>query len=267
MNAQAQMPVKNDTSVAPLEVKDVHLAFGGLKALNGASFSVRPGAITGLIGPNGAGKTTMFNVMSGLYRSDAGSITFVGQAIERLNPHRITRLGLMRTFQIARGFPKLSVFEHLMVYGAQQPGEGIAAALAGSTNARQRESQLAEKALSIAARLRLSHVIDNKVTDLSGGQKKLLEIGRALMADPRMILFDEPAAGVNPTLAEEIGDQLLSLAADGMTVLLIEHDMALIERICGRVIVMAQGRALTEGSFDEVRENRDVQDAYLGGRR
>lgn len=267
MNAQTQLPVTNDGSIPPLEVKDIHLAFGGLKALNGASFNVRPGAITGLIGPNGAGKTTMFNVISGLYRSDSGSITFAGHPIERLSPHRITRLGLVRTFQIARGFPKLSVFEHLMVYGAHQPGEGIAAALGRSASARQREAQLAEKALSIAARLRLSHVIDNKVTDLSGGQKKLLEIGRALMADPRMILFDEPAAGVNPTLAEEIGDQLLSLAADGMTVLLIEHDMALIERICERVIVMAQGRALAEGSFDEVRENREVQDAYLGGRR
>jgi ABC-type branched-subunit amino acid transport system ATPase component len=154
-----------------------------------------------------------------------------------------------------------------MVYGAQQPGEQIVTALTGSASARKREAQLAEKALSIAARLRLSHALDSKVTDLSGGQKKLLEIGRALMAEPRMILFDEPAAGVNPTLAEEIGDHLLSLVADGMTVLLIEHDMALIERICERVIVMAQGRTLAEGSFDEVRENREVQDAYLGGRR
>jgi ABC-type branched-subunit amino acid transport system ATPase component len=184
-----------------------------------------------------------------------------------LSPHKITRLGLVRTFQIARGFPKLTVFEHLMVYGAQQPGEGIGTALAGSASARQREAELAEKALSIAARLRLSHVIDNKVTALSGGQKKLLEIGRVLMAEPRMILFDEPAAGVNPTLAEEIGDHLLALVSEGMTVLLIEHDMALIERICKRVIVMAQGRTLAEGTFDDVRENREVQDAYLGGRR
>jgi ABC-type branched-subunit amino acid transport system ATPase component len=172
----------------------------------------------------------------------------------------------VRTFQIARGFPKLTVFEHLMVYGAQQPGEGIGAALAGGASVRQREAELAEKALSIAARLRLSSVIDNKVTDLSGGQKKLLEIGRALMADPHMILFDEPAAGVNPTLAEEVGDQLVLLASDGLTVLLIEHDMALIERICQRVIVMAQGRTLAEGKFADVRENREVQDAYLGGR-
>lgn len=261
------MLATHDTSTYPLAVERVCLAFGGLKALDGASFHVEPGIVTGLIGPNGAGKTTMFNVISGLYRANSGSIRFMDHSIERLSPHKITRHGLVRTFQIARGFPKLSVFEHLMVYGAQQPGEGIGTALAGSASARQREAELAEKALSIAARLRLSHVIDNKVTALSGGQKKLLEIGRALMAEPRMILFDEPAAGVNPTLAEEIGDHLLALVSEGMTVLLIEHDMALIERICKRVIVMAQGRTLAEGTFGDVRENREVQDAYLGGRR
>src|SRR3712207_4138706 len=132
-----------------------------------------------------------------------------------------------------------------------------------SAASRRCEAELAERALAVASRLRLSRVIDNRVTDLSGGQKKLLEIGRALMAEPRMILFDEPAAGVNPTVAEEIGDELLALAGGGMTVFLIEHDMALIERVCRRVIVMAQGRTLAEGSFDEVRADREVQDAYL----
>jgi ABC-type branched-subunit amino acid transport system ATPase component len=238
-----------------------------LKALDGASFSVRPGLVTGLIGPNGAGKTTMFNVLSGLIRSQSGGVTFMGQRIERERPHQIARRGLIRSFQIARGFPRLTVFEHLMVYGTHQPGEGLAAAILKGPASQRREAELAERALAVAARLRLSHVIDNKVTALSGGQKKLLEIGRALMADPRMILFDEPAAGVNPTLAEEIGDQLLSLAQDGLTILIVEHDMALIERICQRVVVMAQGRTLTEGTFDEVRADPAVQDAYLGGRR
>jgi ABC-type branched-subunit amino acid transport system ATPase component len=244
MHPQAHRSALPNNSSPPLSVDGVRLAFGGLKALDGASFRIAPSMITGLIGPNGAGKTTMFNVISGLYRSDAGSISFMGRSIERLRPHQITRLGLVRTFQIARGFPKLTVFEHLMVYGAKQPGEGIGAALVGGASVRQREAEL----------------------DLSGGQKKLLEIGRALMADPHMILFDEPAAGVNPTLAEDIGDQLVSLASAGLTVLLIEHDMALIERICQRVIVMAQGRTLAEGTFADVRENREVQDAYLGGR-
>src|SRR4051794_26302192 len=183
-HAEAPISAAQDTSRCPLVVERTHLAFGGLKALDGASFHVEPGVVTGLIGPNGAGKTTMFNVISGLYRANSGSIRFLDHSIERLSPHKITRLGLVRTFQIARGFPKLSVFEHLMVYGAHQPGERIGAALVGSASARQREAELAEKALSIAARLRLSHVIDNKVTALSGGQKKLLEIGRALMAEP-----------------------------------------------------------------------------------
>lgn len=264
---QAQELRVSDASAYPLAVDDVRLSFAGLKALDGATFHVTPGIVTGLIGPNGAGKTTMFNVISGLYRAEAGTISFMGNAIQAVSPHKISRLGLVRTFQIARGFPKLTVFEHLMVYGARQPGEKLLTALFGSAEARQREAELGEKALAVAARLRLAHVIDNRVTDLSGGQKKLLEIGRALMADPRMILFDEPAAGVNPTLAEEIGDQLLLLAEEGLTVLLIEHDMALIERICRRVIVMAQGRTLAEGTFDEVRGNAEVQDAYLGGRR
>ncbi|RMI15473.1 ABC transporter ATP-binding protein [Pseudoroseomonas wenyumeiae] len=251
----------------PLVAENIHLAFGGLKVLDGASFSVRPGLVTGLIGPNGAGKTTMFNVLSGLIRPRSGGVTFLGRRIERERPHQIARRGLIRSFQIARGFPHLTVFEHLMVYGTRQPGERLGAAILNTVAARRREAELAERALAVAARLRLFQVIDNRVTALSGGQKKLLEIGRALMADPRMILFDEPAAGVNPTLAEEIGDQLLSLAREGLTILIVEHDMALIERICQRVVVMAQGRTLTEGSFDEVRANPEVQDAYLGGRR
>jgi ABC-type branched-subunit amino acid transport system ATPase component len=254
-------------AIPPLVAENIHLAFGGLKALDGASFSVRPGLVTGLIGPNGAGKTTMFNVLSGLLRCQSGGISFMGQRIERERPHQIARRGLIRSFQIARGFPRLTVFEHLMVYGTRQPGERLAAAILNTPATRRREAELAERALAIAARLRLSQVIDNRVTALSGGQKKLLEIGRALMADPRMILFDEPAAGVNPTLAEEIGDQLLSLAREGLTILIVEHDMALIERICQRVVVMAQGRTLKEGTFDEVRDDPAVQDAYLGGRR
>jgi ABC-type branched-subunit amino acid transport system ATPase component len=250
----------------PLVAENIRLSFGGLKALDGAGFQVRPGIVTGLIGPNGAGKTTMFNVLSGLLRPDAGSVRFLGRRIDGERPHRIARQGLVRTFQIARGFPRLSVFEHLMVYGARQPGEALIATLFGSAAARRREAELAERALGVAARLRLSPLLDHPVTALSGGQKKLLEIGRALMTEPRMILFDEPAAGVNPTLAEEIGDHLLRLAEDGLTVLIVEHDMALIERICQRVVVMAQGRTLMEGGFDEARADRAVQDAYLGGR-
>ena len=252
---------------ALLRVDGLRLSFGGLAALDGVAFDVAPGRITALIGPNGAGKTTLFNAVSGLVRPHAGSVRLAGEEILGLKPEQITARGMVRTFQIARGFPKLSVFEHLMLYGQGQPGESWTAALLGAAAARRREQALAEQALAIARRLKLSHVIDNQVTALSGGQKKLLEIGRILMAEPRLLLLDEPAAGVNPTLAEEIGDQLRAIVAEGRTILLVEHDMALIERISDHVVVMAAGQTLAEGSFAEIRENATVQDAYLGGAR
>ncbi len=250
-----------------LIASDITVRFGGLLALDRASLSVQTARLTALIGPNGAGKTTLFNVLSGLIRPDTGSVTLFGRELIGLKPERITQAGMIRTFQIARGLPKMSVFEHLMLYGQKQPGESLLTALLGSSAARCREEELAEKALSVARRLRLGHVIDSRVTQLSGGQKKLLEIGRALMAEPAVILFDEPAAGVNPTLAEEIGDELRAIVAEGRTVLLIEHDMALVERIADHVVVFALGKRLAEGCFDDVRENRAVQEAYLGGRR
>ena len=252
---------------ALLRVRDVRLSFGGLRALDGVGFDVRPGLITSLIGPNGAGKTTLFNVISGLLRADAGEIAFEGRSITGLAPERISALGLTRSFQIARGFPKLTVFEHLMVYGRAQPGERWLAALFGAAAVRQREQALAEAALAVARRLKLDRVIDHLVGELSGGQKKLLEIGRALMAEPRLLLLDEPAAGVNPTLAEEIGDHLRRIVAEGRTILLVEHDMALVQRISDHVVVLAAGRLLAQGRFDAVRDDPAVQDAYLGARR
>jgi branched-chain amino acid transport system ATP-binding protein len=172
----------------------------------------------------------------------------------------------VRSFQLARGFPKLSVFQHLMLYGAGQPGENLLAAMLRSAAARRREQELTERAFGIARRLKLDHVLDNPVTALSGGQKKLVEIGRALMADPKILLLDEPMAGVNPSLTEQIADHLIQLNRDGLTICLIEHDMALIKRLCAPVIVMAEGKTLTQGSFDEVASDIRVQEAYLGRR-
>lgn len=250
---------------ALLRVDGLRLSFGGLAALDGVAFAVAPGRITALIGPNGAGKTTLFNAVSGLVRPHAGSVRLRGEEMVGLRPEQITARGMVRSFQIARGFPRLTVFEHLMLYGRDQPGEGWVAALLGAADARRREEALAEQAVAVAGRLRLSHVIDNQVTALSGGQKKLLEIGRALMAEPALMLLDEPAAGVNPTLAEEIGDLLRAIVAEGRTILLVEHDMALVERISDHVVVMAAGRTLAEGPFAAIREDAAVQDAYLGG--
>ncbi len=251
---------------ALLELKNLRRAFYGLEVLRGVDFAVAAGGITGLIGPNGAGKTTLFNVVSGLVPPDTGSIRFEGRDIAGAAPDVVSRAGLVRTFQVARGFPKLSVFQHLMLYGRNQPGENLLQAIVGSRAAREREAALAERAWETAHFLKLDHLIDNPVTALSGGQKKLLEIGRALMAEPKLVLLDEPTAGVNPTLQNEIGQRLLELPKRGITVLLIEHDMGFIAELCDPVIVMAEGRVLTQGTFEEVRNDHAVREAYLGRR-
>ncbi|MBN9530259.1 MAG: ABC transporter ATP-binding protein [Alphaproteobacteria bacterium] len=255
------------TSAPLLEVHDLRISFGGVHALDGASFAVMPGATTGLIGPNGAGKTTVFNRVSGLLGTGSGRVTFAGRDITRQRPEQISRAGLVRSFQLARGCEQMTVFEHLMLYGPRQPGEGLLRGLRSGPAVRRQEEALRERALAMARRLRLSEVLDNLVVKLSGGQKKLLEIGRVLLAEPKMILLDEPMAGVNPSLVQEIADHLVAIRQSGITILLIEHEMELIERLCDDVVVMAAGRFLTRGSFAEVSANRQVQESYLGLRR
>jgi branched-chain amino acid transport system ATP-binding protein/neutral amino acid transport system ATP-binding protein len=250
-----------------LEVSGVTRKFGGVQALAGVDLTIRKGGIVGMIGPNGAGKTTLFNCISGVLPVSTGTIRFMGERIDQMRPDQISSRGLVRTFQIARGFPRLTVLESLLLYGTKQPGEGLVQALLRSEAGIDREKELVDKALQIAGRLKLSHVLDNKASDLSGGQKKLLEIGRALMRDPSMLLLDEPMAGVNPTLIREIGDRLVAIAREGVTIVLIEHQMDLISRLCDHVIVMADGKKMIEGTFDFVAGNKDVQNAYMGTRR
>jgi ABC-type branched-subunit amino acid transport system ATPase component len=253
--------------MALLEVTDLIRSYYGVHALRGVTLTVQAGHITGLIGPNGAGKTTLFNCISGLVPPDAGSIRFNGQSITGWRPDRVTAVGLVRSFQIARGFPRLTVLENLLLYGPDQPGEQILPAILRTSAARQREATLRERAMDIAQRLNLSHVMHNRAADLSGGQKKLLEIGRALMAQPILLLLDEPVAGVNPTLAREIGEHLRGLCAEGISVLLIEHHLDTIAALCDPVVVMAEGRYLREGTFDEVANDPAVQRAYMGRQR
>ena len=250
-----------------LEVQGLTRSYYGVHALRGVDLSVEVGRITGLIGPNGAGKTTLFNCISGLVPPDAGSVRFAGLAITRWRPDRITGAGLVRTFQIARGFPRLSVLENLLLYGTRQRGERLVHAVLRSADGRRREGELRERARAIAQRLNLARVLDHRAGELSGGQKKLLEIGRALMAEPKLLLLDEPVAGVNPTLAREIGDHLRGLVGDGISVLLIEHHMDTIAALCDPVIVMAEGRHLRQGSFVELAGDPVVQEAYMGRRR
>ena len=253
--------------MALLEVLGVEHSFYGVQALRGVDLAVDGHRITGLIGPNGAGKTTLFNCITGIVPPDRGRIVFDGHDIAGLRPDQVTARGLVRTFQIARGLPRLSVLENLLLYGTHQPGERMLPALLRLASARRREDALVGRAVAIARRLNLWPVIENPASDLSGGQKKLLEIGRALMSEPQLILLDEPVAGVNPTLAREIGEHLKTLVREGITILLIEHHMDMVARLCDHVIVLAEGRRLAEGSFDAVAGNSAVQEAYMGRRR
>jgi branched-chain amino acid transport system ATP-binding protein len=249
-----------------LEVRALTRTFYGVHALDGVHLSVAAHRITGLIGPNGAGKTTLFNCISGVVPPSSGNVVFDGRDITGWRTDRISNAGLVRTFQIARGFPRLTVYENLLLYGTAQPGERVHAALLRSDAARRRESELVEKAQAIADRLDLTRVLNAAASSLSGGQKKLLEIGRVLMADPRIILLDEPVAGVNPSLAREIAEHLRRLADEGLTVLLIEHHMDTIAALCDHVVVLADGRNLAEGTFAELASDPVVQEAYMGRR-
>jgi ABC-type branched-subunit amino acid transport system ATPase component len=252
------------STVDVLRIDGLRCHFGGLKALDGASFTVRGGMVTGLIGPNGAGKTTLFNCVSAVQKKTAGRVHFLDRDITNFSPDRVAAQGLVRTFQLARGCARMTVFEHLMLYGTRQRGEAFWAGLVGGARVREQEEKLQDASLAMARRLKLDHVVDNLVGDLSGGQKKLLEIGRALMAEPRMILLDEPMAGVNPALVDQIAEHLDSMRGSGISILLIEHEMSLIERLCDDVIVMAEGKFMTRGSFTDIASNVAVQEAYLG---
>ncbi|WP_137177877.1 ABC transporter ATP-binding protein [Roseomonas sp. AR75] len=249
-----------------LEVRGLVRRFGGVVALDGLDLTVRRGTVTALIGPNGAGKSTAFQCISGVIRPDGGKVIFDGQDITGARPDRVTRAGLVRSFQIARGIPRLTVLENLLLYGQHQPGETLSVAMLGGAATRRREEALRAQAVAVAARLNLTRVLDNPAAALSGGQKKLMEIGRALMAEPRLLLLDEPVAGVNPTLAAEIARHIAHLREEGMTVLVVEHHMDFVASLCDPVIVMAEGKLLAEGGFDSIAGDSRVQEAYMGRR-
>lgn len=248
-----------------LQASDLRRSFGGVDAVAGASFAVRPGTITGLIGPNGAGKSTVINIIGGQMRPDGGRVLFRGREIQGLPPHRVARAGLVRTFQTANVFAQLTVLENLLLGARPWDGETFHAALLGRWFWRRRETELVDRAESMLDRFGMRRMENDDAGTLSGGQKRILEIMRALMSEPVMLLLDEPMAGVNPTLAHTIGDHLHDLRVQGMTMLMIEHDLALVDRLCNSVVVMAQGRVLAEGSLRDLRQSREVLDAYLAG--
>jgi len=235
-----------------------------VEALAGCNLSVGEGSITGLIGPNGAGKTTLFNVISGLTRADDGQIRLGADRLDGLSAHAIARRGIGRTFQIPRPLGRMTVLENMLVYAHDQLGERLARVFTAPRRVGAEEKRLRERARAILESMELGPLAAARAETLSGGQKKLLELARALMSDPRLILLDEPGAGVNPTLMRSLVETIRALRAGGRTFLLIEHDMDLVTELCDPVIVMAQGRALVEGPFAEIRRDPRVLDAYLG---
>lgn len=249
-----------------LKVENLNMQFGGLHAVRDCSFEINAGTITGLIGPNGAGKTTTFNMIVGELKPTSGRIVFEGEDIAGLPAYKLFHKGIVRTFQIPHEFARMTVLESLMVVPPEQPGERLfinwiarAKVAASERDVRRR----AEEALEF---LSISHLRDELAGNLSGGQKKLLELGRTMMTDARLVLLDEPGAGVNPTLLLKIRDMILELHRErGYTFCLIEHDMDLISSLCDPVIVLAEGSVLTQGKMEDVRRNPEVLDAYLGG--
>lgn len=252
-----------DAARAVLTVEGVVRAFGGLRAVDGATFRVHAGTITGLIGPNGAGKSTMLGIVAGAVAADEGTVVAFGQPC-RPPAHNVARLGVGRTFQLPKEFGRLTVLENLMAAPGNQVGEGVWSALFQPGRWRRQERGMLERAFSLLDRFGLLALAHEYAQNLSGGQKKLLELARALMTEPRMLLLDEPMAGVNPALAGQLEEHIASLRADGVTVLMVEHEMGVVARLCDPIIVMAQGRVLAEGSFQDIRADARVIEAYLG---
>jgi branched-chain amino acid transport system ATP-binding protein len=247
-----------------LVVGGVQKRFGGLRALDGVSIEVARRSITGLIGPNGAGKTTLFDVITGLLPPDAGEIRLGPHRLDGRPAHAIARLGVARTFQIPRPLARLTVLENLLLYAKDQAGEQLRGLVTRRAAIARQEAAHASRAVEILDLTDLAALRDTPAGTLSGGQKKLLELARVLMADPALILLDEPGAGVNPTLMRSLVAAIRELHARGMTFLLIEHDMDLITELCDPVIVLAEGRRLVEGQFADVRRDPRVLEAYLG---
>jgi branched-chain amino acid transport system ATP-binding protein len=239
-----------------LDVRDLKKSFGGVQAVDGCSFDVEEGSITALIGPNGAGKTTVFNMINGLFKPDGGAIVFEGREIQRLQPHQITRRGISRTFQISRQLSDLTVLENVVV---QSPSGGLMDLF--KHGILQHERELGMELLEFVG---IAELAGQPAAKLSYGQKKLMDLAAGLMANPRLILLDEPAGGINPALLDVIIDRVETLQKRGVTFLIVEHNMDVVMNICDPVVVMAYGRVLAKGSPDAIQRDEGVLEAYLG---
>ena len=248
-----------------IRVENLHKKFGGFSAVDGANLTIETGSITGLIGPNGAGKSTLFNVIAGVYAPTSGRVIMDGEDISGLAPHELFHKGLLRTFQLAHEFSSMTVRENLMMVPPNQTGETLINTWFKRGRIREDEKALRKKADEVLDFLTISHVADEKAGNLSGGQKKLLELGRTMMVDAKIVFLDEVGAGVNRTLLMTIADAIVRLNKErGYTFCVIEHDMDFIGKLCDPVIVMAEGKVLAQGSADSIMQNEAVIEAYLG---
>jgi neutral amino acid transport system ATP-binding protein len=249
-----------------LEIEDVVKRFGGIRAVDGASMEIEEGTITALIGPNGAGKTTLFNVVTGFYRGDRGRVDFDGQSVFGEPPYAIARRGMVRTFQITKALAAMPVIDNMMLAAPDQPGERFRNVVFRPGEVRAREREVREQAMELLEIFNLTDLADNYAGTLSGGQRKLLELARALMARPKLLLLDEPMAGINPTLGRRLLDHMQRLRKEeGVTFVFIEHDMEVVMNHSDRVVVMADGKVIAHGEPHQVRSDQRVIDAYLGG--
>ena len=248
-----------------IRVENLHRHFGGFRAVDGSTLEIEEGSITGLVGPNGAGKTTLFNVIAGVLPPTSGHVLMAGEDITGVPPHVLFHKGLLRTFQIAHEFSSMTVLENLMMVPGGQTGETLWNTWFGRRRIADEERELAAKANEVLEFLTIHHLRSEKAGNLSGGQKKLLELGRTMMVDAKIVFLDEVGAGVNRTLLNTIGDAIIRLNKErGYTFCVIEHDMEFIGRLCNPIIVMAEGKVLAKGTIDEIKANEQVIEAYLG---
>jgi len=249
-----------------LKVENLYKSFGGITALDGVSFEVESATITGLIGPNGSGKSTFFNVVSGFYSKDNGEIYFEGEKLEDVEPHKIALMGIGRTFQISEAPEKMTVLENLLLAPKNQIGEGIFNVFLHPLKIKRQNEEFLKNSYEMLKLIQLYDLRNEYAGNLSGGQKKLLSLGRILMADPILILLDEPTAGVNPTLIKDLIVAIKNLKDEkGKTILLVEHNMKVISEICDKVIVLDHGKKIAEGTSEEIQRDEKVLEAYLSG--
>ena len=255
------------TGTVPLRVEGLRKEFGGIVAVDGTSFEIEEGTMTGLIGPNGAGKSTTFNCITGVHEPTAGTVQFQGEDITGLAPNQVANRGLVRTFQIARELEEMTVLENMLLAPKGQRGEALWRSVLPFVRGSviEQETEILEDCWEMLEFFEIDHLAHEYAGNLSGGQRKLLELARALLTEPTMLLLDEPFAGVNPSLEERLLEHIHELREQGYTFLIVEHDMDLIMQNCEHIIVMHQGQVLTEGTPAEVKQNEQVVEAYLGG--